>query len=133
MIRDWIDRYKNTITAGGAFEYLKPIEDLNGRGDSLPLLSFYNAFPVLRNAQDTARGDIHRSGAREWDITGALQAGQLVVIARQDDAKLPMGLEIDGDPVDGGGIAIYQFVLPLTQLPRQPSIQSSTGATTQPQ
>lgn len=127
MFRDWIDRYRNTITASGGFEYLRPVEDLSGRGDSIALLSFFNAFPVLRNAQDVVRGDLHRSGAREFDISGALQAGQLVVIARQDNARLPMGLQIEGESVDGGGIAIFQAVLPLTPLP------STTQPTTRPE
>jgi hypothetical protein len=129
MMQDWIDRFRGVTTMGGSFDYLKPIEDFAGvRPESLPMLSFFNAFPVVRNAVGTTRADIHRSGARDWDISGALQAGELVIVARQENRALPMGTQIEGDPLAGSGTIVYQFVLPLTPLP----IESTTQPTTQP-
>ncbi len=133
MIKDWVDRYRGTITIGGTFQNLKSVEDFgNPRPDSLPLLSLFNTFPVLRNSNGVTRGDIHRSGARQWDVSGALQAGELVIIARRDNGPLPMGMKIEGDAVTGNGTTVYQFILPMTPLQKQPTTQPTTQATTQP-
>lgn len=132
LVKDWVDRFRGSLGAGGGFESIKPIEDLGSmRPDSLPILSFFNAFPTVRNSTDLKRGDLHRSGAREFDVSGALQAGELVVIARQDNTPLPMGMEIEGDATQGRGVTLFQFVLPLTQLPKA-TTGSTTQATTQP-
>ena len=46
------------------------------------------------------------------NLSAALAAGALVVIAETDDAKMPVPLKVDGDEVEGTGQIVYQFVLP---------------------
>lgn len=133
MVRDWADRLRGITVMGSGFDYLKTVEDFNSiRPESVPMLSLFNLFPVVRNTPGTNRGDIHRSGARDWDISGAVQAGQLVVIARQDNRPLPMSMQIEGSDVSGSGSVLYQFVLPLTPLPKSAATQPATQPATKP-
>ena len=134
MVREWLDRFRTTASVGTGFDYLKAVDDFASlRPDSVPMLSLFNLLPVYRNSTGMSRGDLHRSGARDWDISGAVQAGQLVIIARQDNRALPMPMQIEGDDVPGSGTIIYQFVLPLAPLPKvAPATQSTTRPSTQP-
>ena len=81
---------------------------------SLAMLSFFERLPPVRNT-DTSRNDrteLLRRRARELDVSGALAAGALVVLA-EADGPLPFPFEVEGDPVGGTGVTLYQFLLPL--------------------
>jgi len=81
---------------------------------SLPMLSFYDRLPPVRNERDARENRIEllRRGARYLDVSQSLAAGALVVLA-EAPGPLPFVLEVQGDPVSGQGTNFYQFVLPL--------------------
>ena len=101
---------------------------------SVPLLSFFNALPPAENESrggeyTKTRADLFRSGLREWDISNALMAGRLVIVAQADHVPIPLPLDVDSSKVEGTGTTIYQFVLPLKPVPAEPP---STRPTSQP-
>jgi hypothetical protein len=81
---------------------------------SFPVLSFFERLPPVRNT-DLSRNDrteLLRRRARELDVSPALAAGALVVLA-EADGPLPFPFEVEGDAVGGTGVTLYQFLLPL--------------------
>ena len=85
---------------------------------SFPLMSLFSRLPPMRNSggglnkQD--RADILRRGGRYLDVSSAVAAGRLVVLAEADgEQELPFPLEVEGSKVPGKGRIFYQFVLPL--------------------
>jgi hypothetical protein len=102
-------------------------DDFNDRiRRSLPMLSLFDRLPTVRNeASKNDRFELLRRGGRQLDLSGALAAGALIVLAEADDAvKLPFPLYVEGSRIDGSGINFYQFVLPLDH--------SKLAATTRP-
>ncbi|HEX8524524.1 MAG TPA: hypothetical protein VF669_19875 [Tepidisphaeraceae bacterium] len=97
---------------------------------SFPMLSLFDRLTPMKNfpggPQD--RTDLLRRGGREFDVSGAVCAGSLVVLAEADgEQPLPFPLEVNGKPVQGRGAVFYQFVLPLERsrnvlMTTQPSI-----------
>lgn len=87
---------------------------------SLPICSLFDRIPPMRNAKDTdgtykpTRRDIARIGARFLNVSPALMAGNLVVLA-QTKAPLPIPLTVDGDTPKGDGVILCQYLLPLGQ------------------
>jgi hypothetical protein len=80
---------------------------------SFPLLSFFDRLPPTRNeGQRNDRVELIRRGGRNLDLSHALAAGALVVLAEADE-PLPFPLEVEGDRVTGQGKTLYQFLLPL--------------------
>jgi hypothetical protein len=83
--------------------------------NSFPMLSFYDRIPPSK--QDKSAGTeamtLLRRGARNLDMSEALAAGQLVVLAQADGQPLPFPLEVNGDKIAGVGTVFYQFALPL--------------------
>ncbi len=93
---------------------------------SLPMLSLFDRLPPAKNDRSQAapnRIEILRRGGRGLDISPALSAGSLVVLA-QADGPLPIPLDVEGDRIPGEGTILYQFVLPLDH--------SAVISTTQP-
>jgi hypothetical protein len=83
---------------------------------SFPMLSLFDRLPPMQNPRDTQnRVELLRLGARWMDVSAAVAAGQLVVLAESEtaDVPLPIPLEVEGDRVAGRGKIFYQFVLPL--------------------
>jgi hypothetical protein len=118
---------------------------------SFPLVSLYERLPVLKQALDRsgnpdgpARMDLRRRGSRKLDMSPAVSAGQLVILAqdaandREGNASsnLPYPLEVDGEQIPGSGVTFYQFALPLTRVPPPPPppapVTPTTGPTTEP-
>jgi hypothetical protein len=84
---------------------------------SWPMLSLFDRLPPMRNSTQPGQGarvELLRRGARHLDVSAAVAAGQLVVLAESEaNAPLPIPLEVEGDAVTGRGRVFYQFVLPL--------------------
>ena len=85
---------------------------------SLPiilLISFFSLLPPMRReaagSADPTR--LLRRGARELDLSAAVMAGHMVIVAEAEEVPLPIPMEVDGDKVEGAGRVIYQFVLPI--------------------
>jgi hypothetical protein len=76
------------------------------------------------------RWEIHRAALRDQDISGALGAGQLIVLAQSenDRSPLPLPVTVEGDVLSGEGVIYYQFILPLNRS----AVSSTTKPATQP-
>ncbi|MFT3788183.1 MAG: hypothetical protein QM770_18775 [Tepidisphaeraceae bacterium] len=81
---------------------------------TLPVLSLFGRLPP-RNplSNENRRVEILRTGARDLDVSNALLAGNLVVIAQADDQPLPLPFKVEGRTPDGAGRVLYQFVMPI--------------------
>ena len=80
---------------------------------SFPLVSLFDRCAPMANYNDQGtRVDLLRSGVRTWNVSPAVAAGAMVVLA-QADGPLPVPLTVDGDVPSGGGRLFYQAVLPM--------------------
>ncbi len=81
---------------------------------SFPMLSFFERLPPSRNSASgrNDRVELLRHTARYLDVSQALAAGCLVVLA-ESEGPLPLPLYVDGVQVGGTGVNLYQFILPL--------------------
>ena len=78
------------------------------------MLSVFGLLPPMTNDGTTPDAtQLLRRGAREYDITPALLAGNMVIVAEAEDDPLPVSLRVEGERVQGQGRTIYQFILPL--------------------
>jgi hypothetical protein len=101
---------------------------------SLIIMSVFDRLPPMKNPggrQQATRLELLRRGGRMLDVSGALSAGAMIVLA-QADGPIPIPMEVEGDPVTGTGTIFYQFVLPLdrTEVPTKP--EPTTAPTTAP-
>ena len=97
---------------------------------TLPVLSLFGRLPPRNPASsERRRVEILRTGARDLDVSNALLAGNLVVIAQADDQPLPLPFKVEGRTPDGGGRVLYQFVMPIdrsavnTRMMKPPTTQ----------
>jgi len=92
------------------------------------MLSFFSRIPPMRADLDTnARFELRRLGLRRLDISPAVAAGAVVIVASVHDDPLPIPLTVQGEPVAGSGWTIYQFVLPAdTTVASTPPTQPSS-------
>jgi hypothetical protein len=90
-------------------------KDLNAVPGNFFLLSLFDRVPPPSFEQgDRYRWDMHRAALRQLDVSGAVSAGQLVILAESDaNTPLPVPIEVEGELVTGEGITYYQFILPL--------------------
>ncbi len=88
-----------------------------------PVLSVFDRLPPMPNYRKGGNGatanefgddrvDLLCRGARLLDAGKSLAAGQLLVLATVK-GPLPIPVQVDGDPVAGDGVTLYQFVLPI--------------------
>jgi hypothetical protein len=96
----------------------------------IPMLSFFSRIPPMRADPDTgARFELRRLGARQLDVSPAVAAGAVVIVASVHNDPLPIPLTVQGEPVTGSGWTIYQFVLPAdTTIASTPSTRPTTGS-----
>ena len=92
------------------------ISDLHAHvPNSFPVVSLYGLLPPPKG--DKGNGidsfTVLRRGARNWDVSQAVLAGELVVLGQADNQPLPFPLEVNGGKVGGDGTVFYQFALPL--------------------
>lgn len=85
-----------------------------------PILSLYDRIAPAQNEQDPnqdrrPRYDFVRRGGRSLNMSSAVAAGRLVILAQSttDDRPIPYPLTVDGTRVGGEGRVLYQFALPL--------------------
>jgi hypothetical protein len=79
------------------------------------MLSFFSLLPPMENEAPLSSDAtiLLRRGAERMDVSAAVLAGNMVIVAEAEEVPLPLPLEVDGDEVTGAGRIIYQFVLPL--------------------
>jgi len=97
---------------------------------SLAILSLFDRLSPVKNPQTSrniTRVDLVRHSGRMFDISQAVAAGSLVVLA-EASGPIPMPLYVEGEHVTGDGMTLYQFVLPLDRS----ALPSTTQPTTEP-
>ncbi len=111
--RDWQPFWFRKMTSQSFIE-----EQFTDYSRAVPLLSFFDRLPPSKNERgyDRRRFELIRRSARRYDISSAMSAGGLVVIASSDlpeKTPIPMPMEVEGDKLEGTGMTLYQCVLPL--------------------
>ena len=97
---------------------------------SFPLLSLFDRVPAFAkkteegSPQGEGRINLLRQGKRQWDVSQAIAAGRLVVLA-QSEGGIPIPLKVEGREVESEGTTFYQFILPLDwstlEKPKEPT------------
>jgi hypothetical protein len=109
------------------FEADKTFEDHAEHPSNFVILSLYNRLSPMTTLPGSAfhtRFDLHRAALRKLDVSDALAAGKLIVLAQSaDPGPMPIPVAVDGDEVGGEGFVYYQFLLPLDRsvLDTQPA------------
>lgn len=93
-------------------------DDMTHTSFELPVLSLFDRIPPAR--KDDAAGieayTLLRRGARDMDMSAAVAAGEMVVVAQADAQPLPFPMEVNGSKVGGDGTVFFQFALPLERV-----------------
>src|SRR5205085_2752017 len=94
---------------------------------SFPMLSLFDRLPPVKSGQQADRFEIRRRGARRFDVSHAVGAGALIVLA-QATTPLPVPLTVEGDKPEGTGTTFYQYVLPIDRsaVEHAPEIVAAT-------
>lgn len=94
---------------------------------TLPMFSFFDRLAPMKNSavvnSKPTRFELLRRGGRELEMSQALAAGEMVVLAECEGA-LPLPLTVQGTHVEGDGLIFYQFAIPMDR--------SAAASTTQP-
>lgn len=80
------------------------------------MLSFFSLLPPMRNEPALGAGEptkLLRRGARELDVSAAVMAGSMVIVAEAEEVPLPIPMQVDGNEVKGAGRIIFQFIVPV--------------------
>jgi hypothetical protein len=134
----WSKYWFKPLTGGNAGYNERAFTDLPR---SMIVMSLFGRLPPMRNTKDSAdRMDILRRGGRNLDMSNAVAAGKVVVLAMADDVgkmPIPFPMQVDGEKITGSGSVFYQFALPMETIPEattQPATPPATkqSATTQP-
>ena len=117
--RYWFNYFRTSLLTTGPTQYN---DWFDGVRRAPAMLSFFSLLPPMLNDNTGVTGlpdasILLRQGARELDISPAVLAGRLVIIAEAESSPLPVPLTVDGDPITGTGRTIYQLVLPLDRTP----------------
>ena len=139
--RDWAPLYWYTFLRSGL---LTGGQTLYDDGDAEvkitpAMLTFFSLLPPMTNDVTAGSGQFDasillRRGARNFDLSPAVLAGRMVIVAEADAAPLPVPLTVNGRDTRGSGRVIYQFVLPTdrTALDAAPQDDAATRATSRP-
>src|SRR5262249_48988069 len=75
---------------------------------SIPILSFFSRLEPIANPQrqNPNRFEFLRRGGRRLDVSNAIAAGALVVLAEADNVPIPFPLEVEGERIQGTGTTI---------------------------
>jgi hypothetical protein len=91
------------------------------------VLSFFDRFgPIYRMQGDGSRTELLRRGARHFDLSQVVAAGELAIAAMAAETPLPAPFYVQGDAVPGTGVTYFQAALPIERA------ASTTQAATQP-
>jgi hypothetical protein len=91
------------------------------------MMSFFDLLPPVQLwSGERNRIELLRRGGRQFDLSHAINAGQLVVIGRTDSfSPLPIPLTVEGGTPIGQGVTFYQWVVPLDRPKPEPTTQAS--------
>jgi hypothetical protein len=113
----WTDDFKNSIGSNDHF-------DKDDRA-ALLMTIFDRLWPgkIKEGLERPERYELLRRAGRQFDASGAISSGQLLIFAKSEDAApLPFPLKVEGEQVKGEGVVYYQVIVPLER----------GGAATQP-
>jgi hypothetical protein len=111
ITHQWRYYWYNSLTSRGA----EQVDDVGTKvPTSFPLLSFFDRVsPPKKDTESNSAQTLLRRGARNLNVSQALAAGQLVVLAQTDRRALPYGLEVNGTRTEGEGTVFYQMTFPM--------------------
>jgi hypothetical protein len=115
--------FKNRSIEPGGMGQSRMVDDLNDPiPASFPMLSLFNRLPPVKKSKDPdiEPFTILRRGARNIDMSAAIAAGEMVVLAQADNQPLPFTFDVNGNKVGGTGTVFYQFALPLERVAPPP-------------
>jgi hypothetical protein len=76
--------------------------------------SLFDMMPVMTNLpQQSGRSELMRIGVRQWDVSGAVASGAMVVLARTPRSPVPLPLTVDGYAPEGDGQTFWQSIHPI--------------------
>ena len=124
---DWADNYwyrqRGIRTSLGEISAGVGYDDWSSRTRISPaMLSFFSMLPPMENDStgSTITGgsgansvELLRRGAREFDVTAAVSAGNLVIVGEVDEAPVPIPLKVNGRDVEGAGTVLAQYIVPI--------------------
>ena len=118
--------------------HLQGNERVDDMGVALPLafpvLSFFDRLPPAKNDKSSSSEafTMLRRGMHNLNMSAALEAGELVILAEADNRPLPYPLMVNGSKVEGDGTVFYQFALPIERIEPPPPAPTTAPATTAP-
>ncbi|HEX4796693.1 MAG TPA: hypothetical protein VH370_23075 [Humisphaera sp.] len=141
-IQDWAEHWAKAYGSGTMFGQGDTRgDDFDSHQDrkSFVIMSLIDRLPPDKNTEDHQRIEYLRRGGHDLNMSPAIAAGELVILAesKENDRPLPFPLLVEGDKVAGEGVILYQFVLPLDrsrmlkQLDDDKASASATKPTTQ--
>jgi hypothetical protein len=104
---------------GNSIGNSKVLDDMAHTPVELPVLSLFDRIPPAQKDEGarTQPYTLLRRGARHLDMSAAVAAGEMVVVAQTADTQpLPFPLEVNGSKVGGDGTVFFQFALPLERV-----------------
>jgi len=79
-----------------------------------PMLTFFDLLPPPRNEDKTENNfSVLRRGGRNLNLSGAVLAGKLVVVAQAPSSNIPCPLEVNDQKISGDGTTIFQGLVPI--------------------
>lgn len=136
-IQDWAEHWAKGYGSSGMFGQADTRgDDFDSHQDrkSFVIMSLIDRLPPDKNTEDHQRIDYLRRGGHDLNMSPAIAAGELVILAesKESDRPLPFPLLVEGDKVAGEGVILYQFVLPLDRsrmVKQLDDDKASAGAT----
>jgi hypothetical protein len=99
----YLDGIGNSDSSSGA----------DARAD-MPMLTFFDLLPPPKNQEKTENNfSLLRRGGRNLNLSGAVLAGKLVVVAQASSTAIPCPLEVNDSKISGDGTTIFQGLIPL--------------------
>jgi hypothetical protein len=98
-------------------------DDLGARVPiAFPVLSFFDRLIPPENDKQfsTEAFTILRRGMRNLNMSQALEAGELVVLAEAPNRPLPYPMQVNGSQIEGEGTVFYQFAFPIERVSEPP-------------
>lgn len=83
---------------------------------TVPVMALFDRIPPLKNdpySKGFQRAELMRRGGRSLNLSHAMAAGNLIMLAEADNAPLPFPLEVEGSRMEGEGRIYYQATLPI--------------------
>jgi hypothetical protein len=120
---DWVEDFWHAEMSAGHTSNPGKI----GRVDLPMMLLFDRIRPMPASDRFKERYEVYRRGGRELNLSGAVNAGKLVVMG-EAAGPLPIPVTVEGDGVSGDGTTYFQAVLPIdrSDLAAPPTTQPAT-------